>query len=86
MPVMVHLAHHLPPPPCFPLVNQDIRKQVRSSQSRYMKIDKPATCKLNERMYRLTSEPEGEIKPEVMLFAQVERLFTVPVSSCGFTT
>ena len=50
---------------CCPYVNQDITKQVRSYKNRYIKIDKPPTCKLDEGTYRLVSEPEGEIKPEV---------------------
>ncbi|KAL0973071.1 hypothetical protein UPYG_G00198550 [Umbra pygmaea] len=41
----------------------DIGKEVRSSKKRYLKIEKPPTCKLDERRYRLTSEPEGDINP-----------------------
>lgn len=60
--------------PCFILsrcgihINQDIRKQVQGYKNRYFRIEKPPTCKLDEGTYRLLSEPEGEIKPEVGLF------------------
>ncbi|KAM4627945.1 uncharacterized protein ACJ7VT_002833 isoform 2-T2 [Polymixia lowei] len=47
---------------------KDISKEVRSSKKRYMKVEKPPTCKLDERRYRLTSEPEGEINPEDLAF------------------
>ncbi|XP_071377395.1 caspase recruitment domain-containing protein 8 [Centroberyx affinis] len=47
---------------------KDIGKEVRSSKRRYMKIEKPPTCKLDERRYRLMSEPEGEINPEDLPF------------------
>ncbi|KAF7660420.1 hypothetical protein LDENG_00282310, partial [Lucifuga dentata] len=47
---------------------KDICKEVRSSKRRYMKIEKPPTCKLDERNYRLLSEPEGEINPEDLKF------------------
>uniref|UniRef100_A0A8D0A0K5 Si:dkeyp-97b10.3 n=1 Tax=Sander lucioperca TaxID=283035 RepID=A0A8D0A0K5_SANLU len=47
---------------------KDIGKQVRCYKNRYKKIEKPPTCKLDEGMYRLLSEPEGEIKPQVCLF------------------
>ncbi|XP_043975441.1 uncharacterized protein si:dkeyp-97b10.3 isoform X2 [Gambusia affinis] len=47
---------------------KDIGKQVRGCKNRYMKIDKPPTCKLDEGTYRLVSEPEGEIKPEELKF------------------
>ncbi|KAK5868734.1 hypothetical protein PBY51_009724 [Eleginops maclovinus] len=47
---------------------KDIGKQVRCYKNRYMKIDKPPTCKLDEGTYRLLSEPEGEIKPQDLKF------------------
>ncbi|KAM4566055.1 uncharacterized protein PAE49_009846 isoform 2-T2 [Odontesthes bonariensis] len=47
---------------------KDIGKQVRAYKNRYIKIDKPPTCKLDEGTYRLLSEPEGEIKPEDLKF------------------
>ncbi|XP_041851566.1 uncharacterized protein si:dkeyp-97b10.3 isoform X2 [Melanotaenia boesemani] len=47
---------------------KDIGKQVRSYKNRYIKIDKPPTCKLDEGTYRLLSEPEGEIKPQDLKF------------------
>ncbi|XP_014880265.1 uncharacterized protein LOC106941687 isoform X1 [Poecilia latipinna] len=47
---------------------KDIGKQVRGYKNRYMKIDKPPTCKLDEGTYRLVSEPEGDIKPEELKF------------------
>lgn len=47
---------------------KDIGKQVRGYKNRYIRIDKPPTCKLDEGTYRLTSEPEGEIKPEDLKF------------------
>lgn len=50
---------------CCPDVYQDITKQVRSYRCRYFRIEKPPTCKLAEGTYRLMSEPEGEIKPQV---------------------
>lgn len=55
--------------PCCPYVNQDIGKQVRGYKKRYFLIEKPPTCKLDEGTYRLVSEPEGDIKPQVSLFA-----------------
>ncbi|XP_034024180.1 NACHT, LRR and PYD domains-containing protein 1b allele 3 isoform X2 [Thalassophryne amazonica] len=47
---------------------KDIGKQVRSYKNRYIKIEKPPTCKLEECTYRLLSDPEGEIKPENLKF------------------
>ncbi|KAM9733015.1 uncharacterized protein ACNS7B_015267 isoform 1-T1 [Menidia menidia] len=47
---------------------KDIGKQVRAYKNRYIKIDKPPTCKLDEGTYRLLSEPEGEIKPQDLKF------------------
>ncbi|KAM4742106.1 uncharacterized protein FYW61_001018 isoform 2-T2 [Anableps anableps] len=47
---------------------KDITKQVRGYKNRYIKIDKPPTCKLDEGTYRLVSEPEGDIKPEELKF------------------
>ncbi|KAM4589881.1 uncharacterized protein V3H82_003906 isoform 2-T2 [Fundulus diaphanus] len=47
---------------------KDISKQVRGYKNRYMKIDKPPTCKLEEGTYRLVSQPEGDIKPEELKF------------------
>ncbi|KAI3354222.1 hypothetical protein L3Q82_018756, partial [Scortum barcoo] len=47
---------------------KDIGKQVRSYKSRYIPIDKPPTCKLDEGTYRLVSEPEGDIKPQDLKF------------------
>lgn len=57
-------------PSCCPYLNQDIAKQVRGYKNRHIRIDKPPTCILDEGMYRLMSEPEGEIKPQVRLFAR----------------
>ncbi|KAM9317526.1 uncharacterized protein KZ484_021970 [Pholidichthys leucotaenia] len=47
---------------------RDIKNQVRGYKNRYIKIEKPPTCKLNEGTYRLLSEPEGEIKPQELIF------------------
>ncbi|XP_049926569.1 uncharacterized protein si:dkeyp-97b10.3 [Epinephelus moara] len=47
---------------------KDIGKQVRCYKNRYIRIEKPPTCKLDEGTYRLLSEPEGEIKPEDLKF------------------
>ncbi|XP_034557226.1 uncharacterized protein si:dkeyp-97b10.3 isoform X2 [Notolabrus celidotus] len=47
---------------------KDIRKQVQGYKNRYIRIEKPPTCKLDEGTYRLLSEPEGEIKPEDLKF------------------
>ncbi|CAJ1065329.1 uncharacterized protein si:dkeyp-97b10.3 isoform X2 [Xyrichtys novacula] len=47
---------------------KDIRKQVQGYKNRYIRIEKPPTCKLDEGTYRLVSEPEGEIKPEDLKF------------------
>ncbi|XP_060902760.1 NACHT, LRR and PYD domains-containing protein 1a allele 5 [Labrus mixtus] len=47
---------------------KDIRKQVQGYKNRYVRIEKPPTCKLDEGTYRLLSEPEGEIKPEDLKF------------------
>ncbi|KAM7399218.1 hypothetical protein PAMP_018504 [Pampus punctatissimus] len=47
---------------------KDIAKQVRCYKNRYIQIEKPPTCKLDEGTYRLMSEPEGEIKPEDLKF------------------
>ncbi|KAF6725818.1 NACHT, LRR and PYD domains-containing protein 1 [Oryzias melastigma] len=47
---------------------KDISKQVQACKNRYIKIDKPPTCKLDEGTYRLLSEPEGEIKPQELNF------------------
>ncbi|XP_076002467.1 uncharacterized protein LOC142995343 isoform X2 [Genypterus blacodes] len=47
---------------------KDIDKEVRSSTRRFMKVEKPPTCKLDERTYRLLCEPDGEINPEDLKF------------------
>ncbi|KAM6932923.1 uncharacterized protein FYW49_001312 [Xenentodon cancila] len=47
---------------------KDVGKQVRGYKNRYIKIDKPPTCKLDEGTYRLLSEPEGDIKPQDLKF------------------
>ncbi|XP_070685990.1 uncharacterized protein [Pempheris klunzingeri] len=47
---------------------KDIAKQVRGYKNRYIRIEKPPTCKLDEGTYRLLSEPEGEIKPQELKF------------------
>ncbi|GAA6225808.1 uncharacterized protein si:dkeyp-97b10.3 isoform X2 [Lates japonicus] len=47
---------------------KDIRKQVQGYKNRYIRIDKPPTCKLDEGTYRLLSEPEGDIKPQDLKF------------------
>ncbi|XP_054453957.1 uncharacterized protein si:dkeyp-97b10.3 [Anoplopoma fimbria] len=47
---------------------KDICKQVRGYKNRYIRIEKPPTCKLDEATYRLLSEPEGEIKPQDLKF------------------
>lgn len=46
----------------------DVSKQVRAYKKRYTQIEKPPTCKLDERTYRLLSEPEGDIKPQDLKF------------------
>ncbi|KAM6960554.1 uncharacterized protein FYW47_009124 [Aplochiton taeniatus] len=47
---------------------KDIGKEVRSSKKSYIKIEKPPTCKLDEKRYRLVTEPDGEISPEDLPF------------------
>ncbi|XP_034085285.1 uncharacterized protein si:dkeyp-97b10.3 isoform X2 [Gymnodraco acuticeps] len=47
---------------------KDIGKQVRCYKNRYIRIEKPPTCKLDEGTYHLLSEPEGEIKPQDLKF------------------
>ncbi|XP_068441570.1 uncharacterized protein si:dkeyp-97b10.3 isoform X2 [Clinocottus analis] len=47
---------------------KDIGKQVRGYKNRYLRIEKPPTCKLDEGTYRLLSEPEGDIKPQDLKF------------------
>nr|XP_046245232.1 uncharacterized protein si:dkeyp-97b10.3 isoform X1 [Scatophagus argus] len=47
---------------------KDIAKQVRGYKNRYIRIEKPPTCKLDEGTYRLMSEPEGEIRPQDLKF------------------
>uniref|UniRef100_A0A8C6SB74 Si:dkeyp-97b10.3 n=1 Tax=Neogobius melanostomus TaxID=47308 RepID=A0A8C6SB74_9GOBI len=47
---------------------KDIRNQVRGYKSRYISINKPPTCKLDEGTYRLLCEPEGEVKPQELKF------------------
>uniref|UniRef100_A0A8D3ALZ4 Si:dkeyp-97b10.3 n=1 Tax=Scophthalmus maximus TaxID=52904 RepID=A0A8D3ALZ4_SCOMX len=47
---------------------KDICKQVRGYKNRYFRIEKPPTCKLDEGTYRLLSEPEGDIKPQVIVW------------------
>ncbi|XP_030007203.1 uncharacterized protein LOC115431094 [Sphaeramia orbicularis] len=47
---------------------KDIRNQVRGYKNRYICIEKPPTCKLDEGTYRLLSEPEGEVKPQDLKF------------------
>lgn len=72
--MFVRLCSHLLS--CCLDVNQDITKQVRGYKNRYIRIDKPPTCKLDEGMYRLMSEPEGEIRPQVSLFVQALKVQT----------
>lgn len=62
---------------CYPCVNQDVAKQVRGYKKRYIQIEKPPTCKLDEGTYRLMSEPEGDIKPEVCPFVRVWHLLYI---------
>ncbi|XP_056906699.1 uncharacterized protein si:dkeyp-97b10.3 isoform X1 [Takifugu flavidus] len=47
---------------------KDVSKQVRGYKNRYILIEKPPTCKLDEGAYRLISEPEGEIRPQELKF------------------
>ncbi|XP_054651141.1 uncharacterized protein si:dkeyp-97b10.3 isoform X2 [Dunckerocampus dactyliophorus] len=47
---------------------KDIRKQVGKYTKRYVQIEKPPTCTLNEGTYRLLSKPEGAIEPQVLEF------------------
>ncbi|KAM9441953.1 uncharacterized protein ACWYII_014239 isoform 2-T2 [Salvelinus alpinus] len=47
---------------------KDIGKEVRCANKRYLKVEKPPTCKLDERRYRLMSEPEGDISPADLPF------------------
>ncbi|XP_064159260.1 uncharacterized protein si:dkeyp-97b10.3 isoform X3 [Anguilla rostrata] len=50
---------------------KDIQKEVRIAKKRFVKMDKPATCLLEEqKKYQLISEPEGEINPENLKFTQ----------------
>lgn len=47
---------------------QDISKSVKHSSKKFMKIDKPPVCQKllqNGKKYRLISDPEAEITPEV---------------------
>ncbi|XP_051253814.1 uncharacterized protein si:dkeyp-97b10.3 isoform X2 [Dicentrarchus labrax] len=46
----------------------DIAKQVRAYKKRYIQIEKPPTCALDEGTYRLMSEPEGDVKPQELKF------------------
>lgn len=47
---------------------KDVRNQVRGYKNRYISIEKPPTCKLDEGTYRLLCEPEGEVKPQELKF------------------
>lgn len=47
---------------------KDIRSQVRGYKNRYISIEKPPTCKLDEGTYRLLCEPEGEVRPQELKF------------------
>lgn len=47
---------------------KDIRNQVRGYKNRYISIEKPPTCTLDEGTYRLLCEPEGEVKPQELKF------------------
>ncbi|XP_021443411.2 uncharacterized protein si:dkeyp-97b10.3 isoform X1 [Oncorhynchus mykiss] len=47
---------------------KDIWKEVRCANKRYLKVEKPPTCKLDEKRYRLMSEPEGDISPADLPF------------------
>ncbi|CAL8349738.1 unnamed protein product [Arctogadus glacialis] len=40
-----------------------IEEQVLKSTKKWIKIDKPDTCTLEEKVYHLTSKPEGTIEP-----------------------
>ncbi|XP_056466935.1 NACHT, LRR and PYD domains-containing protein 1 homolog isoform X3 [Gadus chalcogrammus] len=45
-----------------------IEEQVLSSIKTWMKIDKPPTCRLEEKYHNLKSEPEGKIEPSNLEF------------------
>uniref|UniRef100_A0A8C7L1G9 Si:dkeyp-97b10.3 n=1 Tax=Oncorhynchus kisutch TaxID=8019 RepID=A0A8C7L1G9_ONCKI len=47
---------------------KDIWNEVRCANKRYLKVEKPPTCKLDEKRYRLMSEPEGDISPADLPF------------------
>ncbi|XP_061073455.1 NACHT, LRR and PYD domains-containing protein 1b allele 2 isoform X1 [Conger conger] len=50
---------------------KDIKKEVRIAKKRFVMLDKPATCLLQEESkYQLTSDPEGDITPECLRFTQ----------------
>ncbi|XP_036393331.1 uncharacterized protein si:dkeyp-97b10.3 [Megalops cyprinoides] len=52
---------------------KDIQKEVRNSKKRYVKMEKPPTCRRlleEKKKYKLMSEPEGEINPEDFQFTQ----------------
>ncbi|MEQ2252290.1 hypothetical protein ILYODFUR_020239, partial [Ilyodon furcidens] len=46
----------------------DIYEQVHTYEDRYIRIQKPAMCKLVEGTFHLLSEPEGQILPEELEF------------------
>ncbi|KAM9442932.1 uncharacterized protein ACWYII_014707 [Salvelinus alpinus] len=56
---------------------KDIGKEVRCANKRYLKVEKPPTCKLDERRYRLMSEPEGDISPANSLNSSRQGLYKV---------
>ncbi|XP_024910872.1 uncharacterized protein LOC103378500 isoform X2 [Cynoglossus semilaevis] len=48
----------------------DVSRQVRCYKNRYIRIEKPPTCKLEEGTYSLLCEPEGDIKPQELKFTR----------------
>ncbi|XP_047247593.1 uncharacterized protein LOC124884047 isoform X2 [Girardinichthys multiradiatus] len=46
----------------------DIHEQVHTYENEYIRIQKPAMCKLVEGTFHLSSEPEGQILPEELEF------------------
>ena len=53
--------------PLLFLCVQAIEEQVNKSRKKCIKIVKPAVCRLEEKFYHLTSEPERNIEPPVFV-------------------
>ena len=65
---------------------QAIEERVRKSAKKWIRIIKPDTCRLEEKLYDFTSEPERKTEPPVfvmlILFIKIDMLLILHGKSC----